>query len=176
MTTPHNYLQLRTRVDRFVDSILGRYSEQIACRMGCSQCCAPGLTVVLVEAVLVGDALGISQERVLLQAGQPPLSERGACALLDAAGNCEAYAARPLTCRVQGLPLKYPDSAELSVCPLNFVGAEPHPSSVFDVENLDTALFAANLDFCQRNGLRPMSRVALDRLAQLAGMPVTRDP
>ena len=176
MTDPHNYLQLRTRVDRFVDSVIGTYPERIACRAGCNQCCAPGLSVVMVEAVLVGRALGISQERVFLQAGQPPLSERGACALIDASGSCAAYAERPLTCRVQGLPLKYPDDPVLSVCPLNFVGAEPHPSSVFDLEKLETALFAANLDFCQRAGLRPMSRVALDRLAQLAGMPVTRDP
>jgi hypothetical protein len=175
VTTPHNYLQLRSRVDRFVDSILGRYREQIQCRAGCHACCAPGLTVVIVEAVLVGEALGISRERVFLQAGQPPLSEQGACALLDAAGDCAAYEHRPLTCRIQGLPLKYPDRADLSVCALNFVGAEPHPSAVFDVENLETALFAANLDFCQRAGLRPMSRVALDRLAELAGMPVARD-
>jgi hypothetical protein len=174
--TPHNYLQLRMRVDRFVDSIVGRYHEQIACRAGCNRCCAPGLTVVMVEAVLAGRALGISEERVFLQAGQPPLSEKGACALLDAEGNCAAYAERPITCRVQGLPLKYPGRAELSVCPLNFVGMEPHPTSVFDVENLETALFAANLDFCQRAGLHPMSRVALDRLAELAGLPVTRDP
>jgi hypothetical protein len=175
VTTSHNYLQLRSRVDRFADSIAGRYSEQIACRAGCNQCCAPGLTVVLVEAVLVGRALGIAEDRVLLQAGQPPLSERGACALLDAAGNCAAYDERPITCRVQGLPLLYPGRAELSICALNFIGAEPHPSSVFDIENVETALFAANLDFCQRAGLRPMSRVALDRLAELAGMPVTRD-
>ena len=174
--TAHNYLQLRTRVDRFVDSIIGRYREQIACRAGCTQCCAPGLTVVLVEAVLVGRALGISEERVFLQTGQPPLTEKGACALLDASGSCAAYAERPLTCRIQGLPLRYPGQAALSVCPQNFVGMDPHQSSVFDLENLETALFAANLDFCQRAGLRPMSRVALDRLAQLAGLPVTRDP
>ena len=175
MTTFHNYLQLRTRVDRFADSVVGRYREQIACRAGCNQCCAPGLTVVLVEAVLVGRSLGIPQDRVLLQAGQPPLSERGRCALLDAAGSCAAYAERPLTCRIQGLPLQYPGVEKPSVCTLNFVGLEPHPSSVFNLGNLEAALFAANLDFCQRAGLRPSSRVALDRLAELAGLPVARD-
>jgi uncharacterized protein len=172
----HNYLQLRTRVDRFVDSVVARYSEQIACRSGCSECCAGGLTVVLAEAVLVGRALGISAERVYLQAGQPPLVEGGACALLDPSGNCAVYAERPLTCRVQGMPLKYPNEEAVSVCALNFVGHEPHPSAVFDLHNLETALFAANLDFCKRAGLRPMSRVALDRLAQLADMPVGQTP
>ncbi len=172
----HNYLQLRTRVDRFVDSIVARYTDQIACRAGCTQCCAPGLTVVLAEAVLVGRALGVSAERVYLQAGQPPLSEAGTCALVDASGNCAVYAERPLTCRVQGMPLKYPHEEAISVCQLNFVGLEPHPSEVFDLQNLETALFAANLDFCKRAGLRPMSRVALDRLAQLAGMPIPGAP
>jgi uncharacterized protein len=171
----HNYLQLRARVDRFVDSVVARYSEQIACRSGCSRCCAPGLTVVMVEAVLVGRALEISKERIFLQAGQPPLSERGACALLTASGDCSIHAERPLTCRVQGVPLKYPGVDELSVCSLNFVGLAPHASAVFDLQNLETALFAANLDFCKRAGLRPMSRVALDRLAELAGMPISRD-
>lgn len=176
MTSSHGYLQLRTRVDRFVDSVVGRYHEQVACCAGCTQCCAPGLTVVMVEAVHVGRALGLSEDRVFLQAGQPPLSEKGACALLEASGSCSIYAERPLTCRAQGLPLKMPDEAALSVCPLNFVGMEPHPSSVLDLENLETALFAANLDYCQRAGLHPMSRVALDRLAELAGFPVARDP
>jgi len=170
----HNYLQLRARVDRFVDSIISRYSEQIACGPGCRECCAPGLTVVLVEAVVVGRALAISRDRVLLQAGQPPLSESGACALLDAAGNCAVYAERPLTCRIQGMPLRTPDGA-VSTCASNFIGAEPHASAVFDLERLETALFAANLDFCQQAGLGPASRVALDRLAELAGMPVSRD-
>lgn len=167
-----NYLQLRTRVDRFVDSVVSRYSEQIACRAGCSACCSPGLTVVMVEAVLVGRALGIPQDRVFLQAGQPPLSEEGKCALLDAAGTCAAYAERPLTCRVQGMPLRYPKRERIETCELNFVDYEPHPSAVFDLRNLETALFAVNLDFCRRAGMRPMSRVALDRIAQLAGLPI----
>ena len=67
------------------------------------------------------------------------------------------------------MPLKYPDG-EVSICDLNFVGMDPHNSAVFDVDNLETALFAANLDYCQRMGLHPMSRVAIDRLAQLAGI------
>jgi len=165
------YYQLRTRVDRFVESVFARYSEQIACCPGCRQCCCGGLTLVLVEAVILGKALGIEVERVHLQAGQPPLREDGRCVLLDGDNRCMIYQNRPLICRTQGMPLKYPD-AEVSVCDLNFVGLEPHHSAVFDMDSLETALFAANLDYCQHMGLHPMSRVAIDRLAQLAGIQV----
>ncbi len=70
-----SYLALRSRIDRFMDSIFARYGEQIVCRPGCSACCQAGLTVVIVEAVVIGHALGISEERIQLKAGQPPLSD-----------------------------------------------------------------------------------------------------
>ena len=162
------YLQLRTRVDRFVESVTARYSEQIVCKPGCSSCCVAGLTIVMVEAVVLGKALGLDPERVFLQAGQPPLKTEGYCPLLDDDNRCIAHGERPLICRTQGMPLKYPDSEEISVCELNFVGLEPHGSAVFDMGNLETALFAANLDYCQRVGLHPLSRVAIDRLFQLS--------
>jgi len=44
----------------------------------------------------------------------------------------------------------------------------PHQSAVLNTENLEAALFAANLDYCQRAGLHPLTRVPLDRLAQLS--------
>ena len=149
---------------------MARYSEQIVCRRGCSTCCLGGLTLVPVEAVALGEELGLEPERVSLQAGQPPLSEEGMCTLLDDDNRCIAYDSRPLICRTQGLPLQYPDFEGVSVCELNFLGLEPHSSAVVDMENLETALFAANLDYCQRNGLHPQSRIAIDRLAEMAGV------
>lgn len=163
----NGYLQLRARVDRFVASVSARYSEQINCKPGCSSCCVGGLTIVMVEAAILGEALGIHPERIFLQAGQPPLQEEGPCALLDDTGRCRAYAARPLICRTQGMPLKYPDLDGVSICELNFVDQEPHSSAVFNTEHLETALFAANLAFCRQVDLHPTSRVAIDRLAQL---------
>lgn len=165
----HPYHQLRTRIDRFVESVFARYSKQIACRPGCGQCCCGGLTLVMVEAVVLGEALGIEAERVHLQAGQPPLYEDGHCGLLDDENRCMTYKDRPLICRTQGMPLKYP-GAEVSTCDLNFVGLEPLHSAVFDMDNLETALFAVNLDYCQHMGIHSMSRVAIDRLARLSGI------
>jgi hypothetical protein len=140
---------------------------QIACRPGCTDCCQGGLTVVVVEAIVIGRALNIAEERILLQAGQPPLHTQGRCTLLGSDELCSIYPARPLICRTHGLPLRYPDTPELSLCEKNFGTSTPHNSAILEMSNVETALFAANLDYCRRNGLNPMARVALDRLASL---------
>lgn len=171
----HAYLQLRDRTDRFVESVTARYSEQIVCRAGCFKCCQAGLTITLVEAVALGGYLGVAQEMVYMQAGQDPMKEQGNCALLDSKGHCMAYPARPLVCRTQGMPLLHSDSDIVSVCDLNFIGMDPHGSAVLNTENLEAALFAANLDYCQKSGLHPLSRVPIDRLAELAGIEFEKD-
>ena len=38
------------------------------------------------------------------------------------------------------------------------------------MENLETALFATNLAYCREQDLHPLSRIAIDRIAQLAGI------
>ncbi len=164
------YFQLRKRVDRHVESVFARCDDQIACKPGCADCCEGGLTLVMVEAVVLGGELGLPPERVHLQAGQPPLRKDGPCALLDEQDRCLAYPARPIICRSHGVPLLYPDAEDPVGCPLNFVGRRPHSSAVLDMEKLETALFAVNLDYCRRIGLHPLSRVAIDRLAALPGM------
>ena len=72
------------------------------------------------------------------------------------------------------MPLLLPEATTISVCELNFIDMAPHQSAVLNTENLDAALFAANLDYCQKNGLSPMTRVPLDRLAQLAGIDIPK--
>ena len=162
-----SYHALRTRIDRFSASVRARYSDKIVCAPGCTECCQAGLTLVMIEAVVLGLALDIPEERIHLQAGQPPLSEDGRCALLGSNNLCSVYATRPLICRTHGLPLQYPEQDEISVCHLNFVSEKPHSSAVMDMTNVETALFAVNLDYCRRQGLNPLTRVAIDRLASL---------
>ena len=103
-----SYYALRTRIDRFSTSVRARYSDEIVCAPGCAECCQAGLTLVMVEAVVLGLALDIPEERIHLQAGQPPFSEEGSCALLSPDKLCTVYATRPLICRTHGLPLQYP--------------------------------------------------------------------
>ena len=123
--------------------------------------------MVMVEAVALGEELGIAEGRVHLQAGQPPLHEEGRCTLLGPDDLCAAYASRPLICRTHGLPLSYPDAEKVVYCEKNFISDTPHSSAVFDAESTETALFAANLDYCRQAGLNPMARVAIDRLTAL---------
>ncbi len=163
------YYQLRQRLDRLVESIVARYPEQITCRPGCAACCVGGLTLCAVEAVALGEKLGVDRDRVHLQAGQAPLDADDRCAFLDAGCRCGVHPSRPLICRTQGMPLLYPDREGVVTCDLNFTTLDPHSSAVVHMENLETALFAVNLAYCRTAGLHPMSRVPMHRLAQLSG-------
>ncbi len=165
MTGP--YLSLIARIDRFAASVHARYPMQMTCHPTCAECCQAGLTLVMVEAIAVGRALGIEVDRILLQAGQPPLHTEGKCALLGPDNLCRAYEARPIICRTHGLPLLYPDQEGLTICEKNFHEVTPHNSAILDMSAVETALFAANLDFCRRHGYNPSARVAIDRLASL---------
>jgi Fe-S-cluster containining protein len=166
----NSYFSLRDRVDRFAASVRARYRELIQCKVGCSSCCQAGLTLTMIEAVVLGEALDVSEENIHLQAGQSPLSENGSCALLTEDRACSAYLARPLVCRTHGLALRYSDRSDIVHCELNFVQSPPHISSVLDMDNLETALFAVNLEYCRKLGINPLSRVAIDRIGALCAL------
>ncbi len=164
-----SYLSLRRRIDRFSASVHARYLDEIHCRRGCFDCCKAGLTLTAVEAVNLGQFLGFSRDRVLLQAGQHPLHLEGYCSFLGEAGQCRVYEERPIVCRTHGLPLAYADEPEIVTCEKNFSVHPPHRSAVLNMENVATALFAVNLEFCRKAGVNPMSRVPIDRIAALKG-------
>jgi len=163
---PQGYLALRKRVERMAESIEARYGEHISCRPTCSECCQAGLTLVLVEAVVIGETMGIPEERILLQAGQPPLHEEGTCSMLTEDGLCRIYKQHPIICRTHGLPLRYGED-EIMVCYKNFLVEEPHETAIIDMQDINTQLFNANFDYCRRRGLNPMARVAVDRIFEL---------
>lgn len=162
-----SYFSLRRRIDRFCASVVARYSDEIRCRRGCVECCQAGLTLTPVEAVSLGQFLGISHDRILLQAGQHPLNIEGRCVFLGESGECRVYEGRPIVCRTHGLPLEYPDEPDVVTCRYNFCLHPPHTSAILNMENVDTALFAVNLEFCRKTGVNPMCRISLDRIAQL---------
>jgi Fe-S-cluster containining protein len=109
-------------VDALVAPIAASHVPPLACRAGCHGCCVDGLTVFAIEAAVIeahhGDLLAEGDAHA-----------PGACAFLDASGECRVYAHRPYVCRTQGLPLRWLESdadgepAEMrDVCPLNAEG------------------------------------------------------
>lgn len=115
---------LHEQVDREAGRVAERHAGRLACRAGCSGCCADGLRVFEVEAERIRRS-----HPTLLNEGLP--HPPGACAFLDGAGSCRVYADRPYVCRTQGLPLRWwEDGGEAGaveqrdVCGLNLTGVD----------------------------------------------------
>jgi len=145
----------------------------LACRPGCTQCCIgpfpitpldvrrlreglaelesrdPGRAARVRErardsaARLTRDYPGDTLARVL---DEDEAGENEACPALDpGSGMCDLYAARPITCRRFGPPVRFKDEA-LAVCELCFHGASDAEIAACEVEidpeNLESALLA----------------------------------
>jgi hypothetical protein len=142
------YRAVLAKVDAKFAEIAARHPQQMACQRGCHGCCQPGLSVSAIEAAHIRAWL---QAHPLVAGELRALAEvdphRGArCALLDAAGQCSIYAARPLLCRVHGAPTRTPQpdgSVALDVCPLNF--ADSPLDAVESVNFIDQQLVATLL-------------------------------
>lgn len=147
MSGLQEFAALVAKVDAKVAEIAERQSGNLACRVGCHSCCAPGLTITAVEAAAI---------RAHLQAEPAALAavrelartlpwRQTRCTLLDAAGGCSIYPARPLVCRTQGLPIQWAPG-ELSCCELNFVGGlhEVPAADRVDQRTLSTLLFVVD--------------------------------
>lgn len=159
------------------------------CRPGCSACCGEQLTVCDVEAALLRegtaalDADALARLRARLDAlgagSRTALASGSPCVFLEEDGRCAVYASRPLVCRTQGLPLRYPEGLippdailsrargtndPLTWCPLNFTERGPGPEDVLDAERVDTMLALSN----RGAGGDPERRTALLDLAREA--------
>lgn len=217
------YLALRARVDGFAAGVAARRAADLACRRGCAACCQVELTLSPVEAEALRRALralppeeraalrGRSSKSKFRQGAQdlPPteqdlpskaqslfLEDRpGGCALLGTDGACLAYEGRPLVCRSEGLPLRYPaglipaaavraraaapaagggggKAGELTWCPLNFRGAAPAAADTLDAGLVDEMLALVNRRYAAQAGLDPLARTALrDVLAEALAEP-----
>jgi len=145
-----HYRQLAAKVDAFHQRVRERYPGALRCEVGCSACCHQHLSVVTSEFQRVAEAA-----LALPEPAQRALRERLAagrdddrCVLLDDAGACRVYAARPMICRSHGLPITVPadadGDAERDVCPLNFTQGPPlddvDADCVLDVSHLDRVL------------------------------------
>jgi uncharacterized protein len=154
------------KVDAFSAGVHARRAASMACRPGCSACCQVELTVCDVEAAQVREGLRAldvvardSLRARLDPAEDEPAENGGPCVMLGDDGRCAIYAARPLVCRTQGLPLRYPRDTvpvdavmgrargtgdPLTWCPLNFHDGPPEPVDVLDAERVDAMIAVSN--------------------------------
>lgn len=178
------YLALRDRVDAFADGVQQRRAADMQCRRGCAGCCHAELSVCAVEAAAIREQLDALDEpaRAALRARAAVAAQAPRCVMLGEEDACAIYAARPLVCRSQGLPLRYPaelipeesvraraGAGAVTWCPLNFTEAEKRPpaaADVLDAERVDQTLALINRRYAERAGVDPFARDSLRALAR----------
>lgn len=155
-------------MDAFFARVVARHGDEMACRAGCDACCRTRLSVTLVEAEAIGDAVRAlpADARVRLAAraaADPP----DRCVALEDDGRCAVYAARPLVCRSHGLPIRMTNPRGLPVvhsCSLNFASRGPAAAAadcVLDQTTLSLTLGAVAAVHARETGGSPSARLAL---------------
>ena len=145
-----NYRQLIAKIDHRANAIQQQWGRHMDCRRGCDSCCRH-ITVFPVEAAFLAAAL--KQAPFDRAAGIRESARRaapdGPCPLLKN-GACQLYAARPIICRTQGLPLLVNQHGKTTVdtCPRNFNDVRQLPADiVIDLDRLNHMLTAVNFHF-----------------------------
>jgi Fe-S-cluster containining protein len=132
---------------RIVDAALAEAARKsgawLVCRPGCTECCMGTFGITQLDARRLRLALAEMEtsdphrsarireraRRALTQTGDDE-----PCAALDPqTGLCELYAARPITCRTFGPPVRCGDDA-VGVCELCFQGASEAEIAACEVE------------------------------------------
>jgi len=143
---------LYQKVDAFFDDIQKRHGPHMQCQSGCSRCCLVELSVFKLEADHIRgwfSTLTAQEKKELRRRWQSPVQTGTnfhgetvlACPFLRN-DRCTIYAARPLICRSQGLPLKFRLEAEDAVdaCPLNFNETELELKDCLDLDKVNQVL------------------------------------
>lgn len=134
--------EVQAKVDAFFSRVVERHGADMLCATGCSDCCHVRLTVTQVEADAIrGELAAWTAERRAQLAANAAAAPPDRCTALDPAGRCLIYAARPITCRSHGAPIRMrPDGARglpiVQSCHRNFAHTTPDPDCVIDQETL----------------------------------------
>src|SRR6202142_738830 len=143
-------------VDAALAEAARRSGPWLLCRPGCAQCCLGEFPITQLDAARLRRGLAELQsrepdraarvaQRVRASIARPsPMADDDPCAALDPeTGTCDLYAARPITCRTFGPPVRC-ESGDLGVCELCFEGASEAEIAAcevdFDPDGLELAL------------------------------------
>jgi Fe-S-cluster containining protein len=120
---------------------------RLACRPGCTECCFGPFPITQLDARRLRGGLAELEagdpdrarkvrERARMAAARDPANagDDEPCPALDlASGLCDLYAARPITCRVFGPPMRVSDGP-VGVCELCFQGASEEEIAACAIE------------------------------------------
>lgn len=143
MPTDTDLIQI---VDAALAEAARRSGPWLLCRPGCAQCCLGEFPITQLDAIRLRSGLAELtiqdppraarvRQRVRASAARPePVSDDEPCPVLDPeTGTCDLYAARPMTCRTFGPPVRT-ESGDLGVCELCFDGAAESEIAACEVE------------------------------------------
>ena len=122
-------------VDAALAEAARRSGPWLLCRPGCAQCCLGEFPITQLDAARLRRGLAELEARDPERAARvrrraqdlivrnTPMADDEPCAALDPeTATCDLYAARPITCRTFGPPVRC-ESGDLGVCELCFDGA-----------------------------------------------------
>jgi Fe-S-cluster containining protein len=130
---------------RMVDAALAEAARKsgpwLVCRPGCTGCCMGPFPITQLDARRLREGLAELERRdqqraarVRERARQAAATDDDPCPALDpSTGTCDLYAARPITCRVFGPPVRYGSDA-VGICELCFQGASDEEIAACGVE------------------------------------------
>lgn len=166
------------RLIQIVDAALAEAARLsgpwLLCRPGCTQCCLGEFAITQLDAARLRRGVTELENREPERAArvrqrvretvarQAPMADDEPCAALDPeTGTCDLYAARPITCRTFGPPVRC-ESGDLGVCELCFEGASEDQIAAceveFDPQGLEPALLR---ELEESAGVRGETTVAL---------------
>jgi len=161
-------------IDAALAEATRRSGSWLLCRPGCAQCCLGEFPITQLDAARLRRGLAEMGAREPQRAArvrrrvqqavarQTPMADDDPCAALDPeTGTCDLYAARPITCRTFGPPVRC-ESGDLGVCELCFEGATDAQIAACEVEFDPQGLELEVLrEFEETAGVRGETTVAL---------------
>ncbi len=168
MTSIQEYHQLIAALDAEIVRIAQLHAGAISCGPGCASCCQ-AFSVLPIEAACVREAIGALDTASRERLGRNLAEDDERCPLLID-DLCAIYAARPVICRTQGLPLAYVDeereAIEVSACGLNFPDDHAFaPEDLLFMDQFNTRLAELNQAWCSTRNPDPAKRIPLRELA-----------
>ncbi|MCL5056518.1 MAG: YkgJ family cysteine cluster protein [Actinobacteria bacterium] len=179
-----DYEELVAGADKKFRDMEKGFGDRIKCEIKCSDCCRSVFGIFLIESVYLNlefkrldrrnrreillrvdkaqrELLEI--EKRLQDGGQDNQAlsmarERVRCPLLDEGGKCVLYSARPLTCRVYGIPTLI--SGKVRACwKAGFQEGREHP--VYDLDGAYRSLYELSKKMLVRLGRKELDRASL---------------